>query len=99
MARDFATEFYHSQAWKACRAAYISHARGLCERCLSRGLYRPGVIVHHKTELTPDNINDPAITTGFDNLMLLCRDCHAVVHKPEKRFKVDELGRVVPIGD
>lgn len=64
---------------------------------MSKGIIRTGEIVHHKIELTPENIHDPDITLNFDNLQLLCRDCHAAVHKPEKRFKVDELGRVIPI--
>ena len=64
---------------------------------MSKGIIRTGEIVHHKIELTPDNIHNPDITLNFDNLQLLCRDCHAAVHKPEKRFKVDELGRVIPI--
>ena len=64
---------------------------------MSKGIIRTGEIVHHKIELTPENIHNPDITLNFDNLQLLCRDCHAAVHKPEKRFKVDELGRVIPI--
>lgn len=64
---------------------------------MSKGIIRTGEIVHHKIELTPENIHNPDITLNFDNLQLLCRDCHAAVHKPEKRFKVDELGRVISI--
>ena len=95
--KDFAREFYKSGAWVNCRNAYIKQQRGLCERCMSKGIIRTGEIVHHKIELTPENIHNPDITLNCDNLQLLCRDCHAAVHKPEKRFKVDELGRVIPI--
>lgn len=97
MAQDFSREFYHSAAWKYCRASFMQHKRHLCERCLSKGIYRVGETVHHKTPLTPANINDPSITLGWDNLQLLCRDCHAAMHKSEKRYKVDELGRVTTI--
>ncbi len=59
------------------------------------GLYNPGVIVHHKIHITPDNIEIPEITMNYDNLELLCRDCHAAMHgKHPKRYKVDETGRV-----
>lgn len=75
----------------------MKRAKGLCEVCLSKGLYRPGEIVHHKTPLTPENIHDPAVTMNWDNLQLLCRDCHAVAHKPTKRYKVDKLGRIIVI--
>lgn len=95
--RDFAKDFYNSQAWKQCRKSFVSYRRGLCERCLSRGIYKPGEIVHHKIHLTPDNIGDSNISLSFDNLQLLCRDCHALMHKPEKRYKVDELGRIIPV--
>ena len=95
--REFAESFYKSKAWQDCRNAYAQSKHGLCERCMERGLFRPGVIVHHKIHLTPDNIGRPEITMDWANLQLLCRDCHAAVHKPEKRYKVDELGRVITI--
>ena len=87
--------FYGSPEWKRCRAAYRKKARGLCEMCLKQGLCRPGEIVHHKIELTPENIGDPAVSLNYDNLILLCRDHHAEVHdKNPKRYKVDEFGHV-----
>ena len=99
--KDFAKEFYHSQSWKKARAAYLQEKRGLCERCLAKGLYRPGVIVHHKTALTPENITNENIALDRDNLELLCRECHAEVHEEiytgrrGLRYKIDELGRVI----
>lgn len=69
---------------------------GLCERCLKKGLIVPGEIVHHKIHITPDNVNDPAVTLNPDNLELLCRDCHAEEHTDRrKRYKLDDLGRVI----
>lgn len=69
---------------------------GLCERCRKKGLIVPGEIVHHKVYISPDNINDPAITLNPDNLELLCRDCHAEEHADRrKRYKLDDLGRVI----
>ena len=95
--QDFAKEFYASKAWKDCRKAYRQYRKGLCERCLEKGIYKPGEIVHHKIHLTPFNIHDPDVALSFDNLMLVCRDCHAALHKPERRFRVDDLGRVTAI--
>lgn len=70
-------------------------AGGLCERCMKQGLIVPGEIVHHKIRITPDNVDDPAITLNAANLELLCRDCHAEEHSGKRRrYKVDELGRV-----
>ena len=95
MARDFAKDFYNSPAWKECRTAYRKQVGGLCEQCLARGIYTAGVIVHHKVHLTPELITRPEIALSFDNLELLCRDCHAAQHERiRKRWKVDDLGRV-----
>lgn len=94
--QDYAKGLYKSKAWQRCRAAYIKSVGGLCERCLANGLYVPGEIVHHKIYISPANISNPEITLNFNNLELLCRDCHGKEHKTnEKRYKVDELGRVV----
>lgn len=97
MAREFATSFYSSVVWQACRAAYLEHVGGLCEDCLARGIYTPAEIVHHITPLTPENIKDAHVALGFDNLRALCRECHARAHgAKQKRFTLDELGRVSP---
>lgn len=96
MARDFAREFYNSQAWKNTRAAYTASVGGLCERCKAKGRLTPAEIVHHKTHLTPENITDNSITLGWANLEALCRDCHGEVHKKiKKRYKIDKYGRVI----
>ena len=92
--RDFAKRFYKSKIWQATRKAYASSVSGLCERCLMAGLYVPGEIVHHKIALTPDNINDPGISLNWDNLELLCRDCHGKEHSKQNRYFVDSFGHV-----
>ena len=93
--RDFARTFYSSKAWKQTRAAYAKSKGNLCERCLKKGLIVPGVIVHHKVYLTPENINDPAVSLNWNNLELVCADCHAEEHnRLQRRYTVDEYGRV-----
>ena len=76
MAKEFAKAFYNSSAWKKCRAAYIAYRQridgGMCESCHEV----PGYIVHHKVELTPENINDPNIALSFGNLKYDCHVCH-----------------------
>lgn len=94
--QEYAKAFYFSTAWRSCREAYAKSVGGLCERCLERGLYVPGEIVHHKVHITPENINDESVTLSWDNLELVCRECHADEHRRvKKRYKVDEFGRVV----
>lgn len=99
MAKDFSKSFYASKRWKVCRKSYISSVHGLCEECLRNGKYKPGLILHHKITLTPDNINDPYITLNFDNLEYLCQECHNIEHYSNgilrEGLMFDENGDVV----
>ena len=79
MAKDWAYGFYHSTAWTQTRETYIRSQHGLCQWC--GGI---GDTVHHDPPLTPRTINDPIMTLGFDHLVLLCRDCHALAHATVK---------------
>ena len=93
--KQFAEAFYGSDAWKQCRIAYKKSVGGLCEICRRNGLIKAGEIVHHKVHLNPVNINDPNVTLNWNNLELVCRDCHAAEHGNKKRYKVDADGKVV----
>lgn len=97
MAREFAEAFYKSKAWTTTRALYILQVGGLCEDCMAKGIYRPGKIVHHRKHLTPENINNPNIALGFDNLKLVCQDCHAAEHAKDKglRYSFDADGNLI----
>lgn len=76
----FARRFYISKAWIKCRRGYAESKGWLCERCAARGLIVPGDDVHHKVRLTRANLNDPSIALNWDNLELLCRQCHLDEH-------------------
>ena len=106
VAAPFAKKLYASKAWKQCRDAYKAYKHGICERCGA-----PGDEVHHKTYLTPANVNDPEIVFGWKNLELLCRSCHIEEHEKHKNLKqgrpareadlcimFDEDGQPVPRG-
>lgn len=99
MAKEFTNGFYNTTAWKNCREEYKKMRGYLCEDCLARGIYTPGVIVHHIEELTPLNIYNPEITLNFNNLRLVCRKCHEEEHRRRKglRYTVDQNGRVTAI--
>ena len=81
MAKEYAKQFYSSKAWQSCRNEYAKRKQYLCENCLRKGIYRPGEIVHHKIHIDPVNIENPEIALNFDNLELLCRNCHSKVHE------------------
>ena len=102
MAKAFAKQFYSSKAWQDCRNEYAKRQQHLCEECLRQGIYRPGEIVHHVIHLDPITIEKPEIALNFDNLELLCRQCHYKEHQKGKtkqknnseRFFVDDNGKV-----
>lgn len=101
MARDFAKAFYSSIAWQNCRNEYIKRAHYLCEDCLKRGVYTPGIEVHHIEELTPMNIHRPEVTLNEANLVLLCRNCHKSRHKGQRdrRYTIGPSGEVIINGE
>lgn len=80
-------KFYASKTWEKVRRAYKIYRHGLCERC-----GRPGEIVHHKHYINTANIYDPETTMSFDNLELLCRDCH----NKEHFLLFDDQGQIKP---
>jgi len=84
------TEFYNTKAWKQNRVAYAISQSCICERC-GRAVYVSGVnsylpknkrlryVVHHKEHLDDSNFTDD-IALDWNNLELLCLDCHNAVH-------------------
>ena len=96
MAKPFARQFYSSKAWQDCRDNYKAYRGHLCENCLARGRYVPGEIVHHVVELTPGNISDPSVSLNWDNLQLVCRDCHGEEHSNKStRYFFGENGEII----
>lgn len=92
--RKFAESFYKSTAWQRCREAAISRDHHLCQDCLKKGFIVPAEEVHHIEPLTPENIDRADISLNLDNLVSLCKECHKARHKTQKRYRVDEYGRV-----
>ena len=94
--KPYAEKFYKSKSWQKVRNAYMRSQRSLCEICLANGIIKPCEIVHHKIEITPDNINDPTVTLNWNNLQCVCRDCHAKIHdRSGRRYIIGEDGRVM----
>lgn len=95
MSKPYARAFYNSTSWKRVRENYMRSQDMICERCGS-----PAEVVHHRTYITPDNINDPSITLSADNLEALCRECHLNEHyagavREDVRF--DEHGNLIQV--
>lgn len=100
MAKDFAKQFYNSKAWHTSRDGYIAYRisrdGGMCQKCHKE----LGYIVHHKIELTPDNINNPDISLNWNNFSYECKHCHDrednhfIKPKEQERYYFDEQGNI-----
>lgn len=102
MAQPWAKRFYKSAAWQKCRRSYIANVFGLCEHCSAAGRTRPGYIVDHIIELTPENINNPDITLNHENLQYLCLECHnrktfRKIGPTRDGLRFDENGNLVKV--
>lgn len=98
--KPFARKFYKGKAWQSVRDYVMSRDARLCQDCLKQGKITTAEEVHHIVEITPDNINNPDITLNPDNLVSLCKECHAARHGArQRRYKVDEFGRVKGAGE
>lgn len=99
--KEFASAFYKGKQWQECRRGFIAYRisidGGMCQRCCDK----PGYIIHHKIELTPQNITDPDVALNWENLQYLCKACHDATHdvfQNKSRVTFDEDGNVLPRG-
>lgn len=107
MAREFSRHIYESRRWRKCAKAYAESKLYVCEKCHNAIPHKDGrpqrFIVHHIRPLTPDNIGDDATVYGWDNLMLLCQECHNAIHARGedggRRVCFDEDGNVTGVID
>jgi 5-methylcytosine-specific restriction protein A len=87
MAKDWAKPFYNSKAWELVRDCFVEERRsidgGMCQRCGRE----PGLIVHHKIHLTPNNVNDSEISLNQTNFEYICQDCHNREHHASNEFE------------
>lgn len=96
---EWAKAFYGSRRWKNLRQYVRSRDKGLCQECLKKGIIKQGDAVHHIIKLNVRNYQNEDISLNPENLITLCADCHAAKHrKVEKRYTIDELGRVITTG-
>ena len=101
--KEWAENFYTGSAWRKCRESFISKRvgidGGLCQRCRQR----LGYIVHHRIELTPENIGDPDIALCHENMEFLCLECHNEEHEvfqpAERKVLFDDNGNVIAVED
>ena len=78
------TDFYRQQRWRELRKYLIQERSkyGLlyCEHCGKPIIKDYDAVLHHKIELTPQNVNDNNIAYNPDNLILVHTRCHIAIH-------------------
>ena len=81
-AKDKAT-IYDSREWKELRAAKLRSTNGLCEECMKQGIVTSARCVHHVVPIETARTKEEMRRLAFDwnNLMSLCKSCHARIHK------------------
>lgn len=97
MSKSFAKQFYNSKAWRTLRRIVLRRDKFTCQDCRANRAEE----VHHKIELTPENINDPMIALNPDNLVALCHSCHDKITKGFtgdiiEGYVFDDNGQVIP---
>ena len=75
--------FYASRQWQDLRNQRWYDADGLCEMCKKKGIIREGIDVHHLVEIS----KDWSKRLDYDNLVLLCKDCHNEIHNRQSALK------------
>ena len=73
--------FYHSKQWKAFRRTILAERKPVCWYCNQAFKSDDCIVVHHKEELTPLNVNDYSVSLNPDNVELVHDTCHNKIHK------------------
>ena len=71
--RNPAVHRRYGRAWKRIRDKYVS-LHPFCEICYAKGILVETEEVHHKKPLSEGGTHDR------DNLIALCKSCHARIH-------------------
>lgn len=76
--------FYRSKEWNDFRFVVINkrlvNGQTICEHCGKPIVRLYDVILHHKQELTLDNVNDANISLNDKNIMIVHHNCHNEIH-------------------
>lgn len=85
--RDKTTKRKYGHSWSKIRKAYVS-VHPFCEECFKKGIIVPVDEVHHILPLAEGGSHNE------DNLISLCKKCHAKIHGERGDYKDDKRYRV-----
>ena len=72
--------FYGSLTWQNFRTFIIAERGLTCQKC-GKIISKPvDCILHHTTELTPENYMDSLISLNPEKILMICHDCHDQEH-------------------
>ena len=90
-------QLLQSREWRELRAAKIRDCQGLCERCKELGIITAAKTVHHRTPVETGETLEAMreLCYRYDNLQLLCADCHHRAHEEDtgRRHESVQLNR------
>ena len=76
------TPFYNTKEWHLLRERKRKAEHYECERCRMRGKHSQATTCHHKKYLR----THPEFALCYDNLELLCDECHYDEHHHKEQF-------------
>lgn len=74
-------QFYNSIDWVKFRMLIIAERGLICQKCGKVIAHEREAQIHHKIELTLDNVNNPEVTLNPDNVLVICHSCHDKIHE------------------
>lgn len=96
--KDFARKFYKSKEWQKLRKLALIRDNYMCF------CGQPAKIVHHKVEITQENIYKSDVVLNLDNLISVCKKCHEEIHygigikrNTQKGYMFDETGNIIEV--
>jgi hypothetical protein len=72
--------FYASAVWQNFRLTIIAERGLICEHCKEPIVRVGDATLHHKIELTPENVHDADVALNPNNVIVIHRVCHDRIH-------------------
>ena len=83
----------NDKRWRDTKRIVWERAQGLCEWCKRDGYIVPGVDCHHIIPFESAKTKAEMERLFFDvnNIMLVCKDCHAKIHREMKSHTKEKV--------
>lgn len=93
--RQLRKKAYNTTEWRKLREVYMRQ-HPICEKCLEKGKITPAEDIHHKISPFRGGEVNYGLLLDHDNLMAVCKECHAEIHnKQQGHVSAEEIIRVL----